>query len=706
MRLKKFTEDKIFDIIFAMRSYQEIVIDYLDKVNRQENINKVFCELLNNAETKRMISIVTNQLNKYYSKEDIQNEIEPAIFEILRDAKSKEYANLGYMKTAIWRNVNSKLKKNSASRDSLDEDYENRNSKDLLASNNTTYTTIGAYKEKMQPEPTSYDECREFLRNLQNDGITQEKDLKILMAVYDIEDLYNCKNLGDITDALRQKNIKTNYQEVCVLLKKYGQRSKSVANLLRGKYSFIDYSIIIEYLLSANNKKLKLPELILDFNKIRNYLSVILLNGDIKDRKTLMEKCQVNVSTYEKDVHRILSWFHKIENDIFSIREDVKTKKYSPNQFSKIYDIHTVTNLVSNFLILHILGKHGRNGITLKSIVDELFSKTDKKDGIQNFRKYNLLPRLKELEEYGLVLIENDRYSLCENAKILTSEQKEALKYAVPFFCGLYPFTSIGHFLAGRLEIEELFDFDDFNMVNVLDDCITFDMLTAIDNNKTISIRNKNGEDKTITPIEIRIDEKRLLKVIDNKNQDYYLHEIDEVIYDEKPNNLIFSEIFGSYYKVFEELVNNNKTGKDDIAEVLKKYASDDAINEKRHKNAIIDTIYEVLPKLQKLKRIAIPLTNLELRWLKTIMQDERFDLFLPHDKKYSLECLVKNVEPFNLDIFKIYDKNNKKYKYLKDAGLPQGINKDEFRENLCRLNSVMFSIDKNSFNNFKYKNC
>lgn len=656
---------------------------------------------------KRMKNVVINELSEWYPdipKEDIQDEIEPALLDVLRRSRNNKYTKFDYMKNSIKYNVNYKLKKFLTSRDSLDEDSENQSSKDLLSSNNTNYTTIGAYGNKSQPEPTFQNECMDFLNDLRKDGITQDKELKILLAIYNIEDLYN-KNPSDITEILKQKNIKIDPLKLGALLNKRGKRIESLRKLLRGKFSFTDYSIIIEYLLSANNKKLKLPELILDFNKIRTYLSTLLLNSDIKDRKTLMEKCKVNVSTYEKDIHRILSWFHKIDTGIFSIREEVSAKKYSPNQFSKIYDLHTVTNLVSNFLILHILGKHNGNGITLKSIVDELFSKTDKKDGMQNFRKYNLLPRLKELEEYGLVTIENDTYALCTNAKILTPEQKESLKYAVPFFCGLYPFASIGHFIAGRLDIEDLFDFDDFNMVNVLDDCITFDILTAIENNKTIRLKNKNGEDKTITPIEICINEKRLLKVMDNNNQDYYLHEIDEVIYDGKPNNLIFSEIFGSYYKIFEELVNNNKNTKDDIEEALKKYASDDALYNRNFNNAIINTIHNLLPRLQKLEKIAIPLTNLELRWLKTIMQDERFDLFLLPYEKYSLERSLENVEPFNLNIFKIYDKNKKIYKNLKDTGIPEGIDKNEFRENLSKLNSVMFSIEKNSFENFKYKN-
>lgn len=36
-----------------MRSFEEIVLDCQKKIDKQENIDKVFAELLNNAKTKK-----------------------------------------------------------------------------------------------------------------------------------------------------------------------------------------------------------------------------------------------------------------------------------------------------------------------------------------------------------------------------------------------------------------------------------------------------------------------------------------------------------------------------------------------------------------------------------------------------------------------------------------------------------------------------
>ena len=535
-----------------------------------------------------------------------------------------------------------------------------------------------------------------------------------------ISKLCSCDSLEELSDEkkeIKRIKIKPGHRKYVDNIVKYCKKHNEVLrDIIKKRILTSTYTAIIEYLITENNaknkgesndkkskrnnviKKLSMSELITDFNKIRNYLSILLLKDDIKDKSAIVRESALSESSYEKDIPKILHLFHK--KDIFKFKDELK--KYKPNEFSKIYETHTVPHLVSNLLILDVLNKFKlkeKNDVKLADITETIFQNSDyNEDDINNFRKYNLLSRLKELEEYGFIKIggknsdSKDTYSL--TAKTLDEKQKKSLEFVVPFFCGLYPFSSIGHFLANRLDSKDIFEFESFNIANILEDCITYDVLDAINNKQSIKIyfkrKNKNNRQKEekILPEEILIDKKDLLlKVVDNKKQEYYLNKIDK-INDKKPNNLIFSEIYSFYYKIFEVILKNPNSN---ICEVLRKYGSVDSIfNE--------NVVKELQPTLSNLENIEIPLTNLELRWLKTIMQDVRFDLFVSEDDKHSLGNLVEDVIPFDLSAFKIYDDKTKTYKSITTVEIPNGEDRDSLKKKLKEFNSVLYSIQNNTF--------
>jgi hypothetical protein len=320
------------------------------------------------------------------------------------------------------------------------------------------------------------------------------------------------------------------------------------------------------------------------------------------------------------------------------------------------------------------------------------------------------------MEEYGFIKINNDKYLL--SAKFLDDNQKLALQKVVPFFCGLYPLSSIGHFLANRLDIDDKFLIEPYNISNIFDDCITYNLLEAINNKKSVCLVFKGEKEvKEINPTELFIEKDKcgLLKIKDNKNE-YYLNKIEGFV--NKTNKQakscnvdspIFSEIYSFYYKIFEDAINaykkdkglklqKNSAIKDFTMYIPKKYSSYKYILNKR-------TFNELFPLLAILNNIAIPLTTLELRWLKTIMQDSRFDLFLSQEEKRYLENLVEDIEPFNLSSFKMYDYKEKIYKSILETSIPMNIDKDLFRQQLEYLNNASFSVKENSFTKLNYKN-
>lgn len=120
--------------------------------------------------------------------------------------------------------------------------------------------------------------------------------------------------------------------------------------------------------------------------------------------------------------------------------------------------------------------------------------------------------------------------------------------------------------------------------------------------------------------------------------------------------NSLFSEIFGCYYKVITEIVNNSPLSVDEIRNIISQ-------------NGFAESCFHLLPKLDALpfiekkddkyysllkNKIKIPVTNIEKSWLKAISQDSRFDLFAENYDKHKLD----DIEPlYEQEQFKYYDK-------------------------------------------------
>lgn len=120
--------------------------------------------------------------------------------------------------------------------------------------------------------------------------------------------------------------------------------------------------------------------------------------------------------------------------------------------------------------------------------------------------------------------------------------------------------------------------------------------------------------------------------------------------------NSLFSEIFGCYYKVITEIVNNSPLSVDEIRNII-------------NKNGYTESCFHLLPKIATLpfiekkgdkyyslleNKIKMPLTNIEKSWLKAISQDVRFKLFA---ENFDLSNL-KDIEPlYEQEHFKYYDK-------------------------------------------------
>lgn len=120
--------------------------------------------------------------------------------------------------------------------------------------------------------------------------------------------------------------------------------------------------------------------------------------------------------------------------------------------------------------------------------------------------------------------------------------------------------------------------------------------------------------------------------------------------------NSLLSEIFGCYYKVVTEIVNNSPLSIDEIKQIIEE-------------NGFSESCFHLLPKIETLpfiekrgckyyslleNKIKLPLTNIEKSWLKAITNDVRFELFAPN---YS-NLIFDKIEPlYNQADFKFYDK-------------------------------------------------
>lgn len=120
--------------------------------------------------------------------------------------------------------------------------------------------------------------------------------------------------------------------------------------------------------------------------------------------------------------------------------------------------------------------------------------------------------------------------------------------------------------------------------------------------------------------------------------------------------NSLFSEIFGCYYKVITEIINNSPLSVDEIRNII-------------NENGFAESCFHLLPKLETLpfiekrdgkyyslleNKIKMPITNIEKSWLKAISNDPRFELFVVDYDKSKLD----DIEPlYEQEQFKYYDK-------------------------------------------------
>lgn len=120
--------------------------------------------------------------------------------------------------------------------------------------------------------------------------------------------------------------------------------------------------------------------------------------------------------------------------------------------------------------------------------------------------------------------------------------------------------------------------------------------------------------------------------------------------------NNLFSEIFGCYYRVVLEIVNNAPLSEVEIQKIIRE-------------NGFVESCFYILPLLKELpfiekkgdkyyslleNKIKLPLTNIEKSWLKAISLDERFQL-LSKDFDYSQ---LGGISPlYEQEFFKYYDR-------------------------------------------------
>ena len=120
--------------------------------------------------------------------------------------------------------------------------------------------------------------------------------------------------------------------------------------------------------------------------------------------------------------------------------------------------------------------------------------------------------------------------------------------------------------------------------------------------------------------------------------------------------NNLFSEIFGCYYKVITEIVNNSPISVDEIRNII-------------NENGFEESCFHLLPKIETLpfiekkgdkyyslleNKIKTPITKIEKSWLKAISKDPCFDLFV---EDYDRSKLA-DIEPlYEQGQFKYYDK-------------------------------------------------
>ena len=200
----------------------------------------------------------------------------------------------------------------------------------------------------------------------------------------------------------------------------------------------------------------------------------------------------------------------------------------------------------------------------------------------------------------------------------------------------------------------------------------------------------------------------------------------------EKAHDKLFNEVFGAFYHIFAAIiseicnVNSNETDSvvsytaKEIDTICKKtmlrykeeYGSEMERNSYKGVKVFADLLkkggflveendggelrykpmYETFSSVDLYKEV-IPLSELEIRWLKTIISDEKIRYFFSKDELHAIESCLKQMaadaKPFPMDVVNYYDR----YKYL---------NKKQWNESDV-LVPVLDAIRKDHKINIKY---
>ena len=134
--------------------------------------------------------------------------------------------------------------------------------------------------------------------------------------------------------------------------------------------------------------------------------------------------------------------------------------------------------------------------------------------------------------------------------------------------------------------------------------------------------------------------------------------------------DIIFNEIFSSYYKVMREITNAESMSIKELQDFISSRSSDES------SLFLLDNLnnYFFLKEIDgkwesKLgKEIVQPLTKLEKSWLKEIISDPKFKLFVDEEKINKLNELLGEIQPlFDESVFHYFDQTMSSDEYLSE---------------------------------------
>ncbi len=140
-------------------------------------------------------------------------------------------------------------------------------------------------------------------------------------------------------------------------------------------------------------------------------------------------------------------------------------------------------------------------------------------------------------------------------------------------------------------------------------------------------------------------------------------------------NYNFFSEIYGCYFTVVKKIIKEAQSGinKKEIDELINTCAFDDSafyLAPKIFSNdwCILDKVGDIFFTKANLSTKTRPLTNLEKAWLKSLILDKRFLLFVSEDELKKFNLALQDIEPlFNPKDFYIFDSASDGDPYYED---------------------------------------